>query len=597
MGLLDSLLSTAQKQSEIVGIALTPEIGLEVAVVDASAGVVKNYGRMPVGYDISRREISDIGQFKNALSELLNRMEILTTASNVAYLALPNVYFDFLELAGNVLKEEVKTAILSEAEEFFVFRRDEPISAFHEVYNPSSIEKKKYVYSSFQKEQVESIVAAVEDCGLKLIGIETNYSAILRGLYAAGMIDDVVMENSRWSVILVNTNSFVIFKMEGKELIGHLEIPLAVRTYSFEGSYDIIVTNVAQVLDDYQSERLFVISQVNEISADIIKRKMRFNNEIVVVESNEYGKANQLMDVKAALDFNDVNSMTLAVIGAATLSPDFNLVLNVLSDDVNSIFGVYFTAEIFGRKVNVTERFVKAGSIVSGAVMAAVFGLLWFALVVLGGSFSRAVTNIDKEIKNVDAQYTEASKEGSQKEIDMNIEIDNIAKMNVTAIGFYDSIATDIPKNVWLTAYYNKKGTQIAVRGIAESIADVYEYYKNLRVIAPQSDIKLSELKVFTNGTPRSLGDDDDKKEKNAGKTKPNDATANLVVNDEDRLYTFEISNTQINAGIEPQRNENEIISKTPVDTGSNEEKVEEVSQQMKPIKKLRSKIRRVTAE
>ena len=65
----------------------------------------------------------------------------------------------------------------------------------------------------------------------------------------------------------------------------------------------------------------------------------------------------------------------------------------------------------------------------------------------------------------------------------MNMVIDEVAASNVNAINFYDSIATDIPKNVWLTRYYNQDGSKIAVRGIAASIVDIYEYYKNLRIV------------------------------------------------------------------------------------------------------------------
>ncbi len=579
---LDSLLPKGNGHKEVVGIAITPSLGLEVAVIDKSTHTVKNYGRKKIDYDISRREISDIGMLKNTLGELLNQMDVINSSPQLAYLVLPNVYFDFLEVPNETSQEEIKTAILSEAEEFFIFKREEPVSGFCEVTNPNSIERKKIVYSSFQKEQVESIKAAIEDCGLTLIGVETNYTATLRGLFTAGLVDDVILENSQWTAMLINTNSFVMFKMEGKELIGHLEVPLAVRAYSIEESYDAIISNASQILEDYQSTKLYIISQVDEISADIIKRKMRFNNEMVAIECNKYASGTQLMEVKAATDFNEANSMTPAVIGATNLSSDFGLILNVLTDNIAASLGVYLTTEILGQKVDITRAVVMQLGFVLIIIMAVVFGGIYFGVSAINAGYKSTIESTQNEIKTIEAQIEEASKDGDKEEVNINIEIDKIAEANVSAINFYDSIATDIPRNIWLTAYYNKNGTQIAIRGIAENIVDVYEYYKNLKIVSPESDIKLSELKVFTNDAPKKEGEEEKEGTKKLA--------SNLLIDETDRLYSFEISNTQINEESASEKDETEIISRPAPKEDSEEENVDEVSQQMKPARKRKAK-------
>ncbi len=590
MDFLGSLLSKGKDHKEVVGIAVTPGLGLEVAVIDKVNKIVKNYGRSELDYDVSRREISDVGQFKMALGELLNKMDIAATGSTLAHLVLPNVYFDFFEAPNETSQEEVANAILSEAEEFFIFKREEPVSGFCEVRNPNSVERKRYAYSSFQKELVENLKAAVEDCGLTLVGVESNYSATLRGLYTAGLLDDVVLEDSQWTAMLINTNSFAMFKMEGKELIGHLEVPLAVRAYSPEEAYEAIVSNATQILDDYQSSKLYIISQVDEISAENIKRKMRFDNEIVTIECNKHASASQLMEVKSATDFNDANALTPAVIGATNLSSDFGLILNVLTSDINSSLGVYFTSDILGQKVDVTRSLVTNLCVLVALVCLVLFGGLYFLTNMINSGFKNDIEATKQEISNVEAQIAEASKEGDKEEIDINMVIDKVAESNVAAISFYDSIATDIPKNIWLTAYYNKEGTQIAIRGIAENIADVYEYYKNLRIVSPESDIKLSELKVFTNDMPTN----DNNANNPNGQQQDNNNNAKLasglVIDDSDRLYSFEISNTQINEPTAQAANETEIIApRAPKEEGS-EENVEEVSQQMKPARKRKAK-------
>ncbi len=590
---LDSLLSKGKAHKEVVGIAVTPGLGLEVAVIDKNTKVVKSYGRKKLDYDISRREITDIGQFKIALGELLNQMDIIKSAQTLAYLVLPNVYFDFIELPAGSANEEVKTAILSEAEEFFIFKREEPVSGFAPVRNINTAERTKYVYSSFQKEQIDNLKAAVEDCGLKLIGIETNYTATLRGLYTAGLLDDVILEDSQWTAMLINTNSFVMFKMEGKELIGHLEVPLAVRAYSVEESYEAIISNATQILDDYQSSKLYIISQVDEISADIIKRKMRFNNEIIAIESNKFANSNQLMEVKSALDFNEANSLTPAVIGATNLSSDFGLILNVFSDDINSSLGVYFTTELFGQKVDVTSSLVTQLGIILIVLLALIFGGVYLGVGAINTEYKKTIETTENEIRNVEAQIEAASKNGDKEEVNINMEIDKVAEANIAAINFYDSIATDIPKNVWLTAYYNKNGTQIAVRGIAENIADVYEYYKNLRIVSPQSDLKLNELKVLANDAINGNNNQNNNSSQDENANKLNDKIiSSLLIDESDRLYSFEIMNTQMNTGVVTLRDETQIITAPSASSAENSEEgnVEEVSQQMKPARKRKVK-------
>ena len=69
--------------------------------------------------------------------------------------------------------------------------------------------------------------------------------------------------------------------------------------------------------------------------------------------------------------------------------------------------------------------------------------------------------------------------------------------------------------------YYNKDGERVAVEGISTTINDIYGYYKSLKVISPQSSIKLNRLQVVT-------GPLDDME---------------LAVNDNQKIFDFEIAN------------------------------------------------------
>ena len=561
--MLNFLSSGNQKQ--VVGIALTPGIGLEAVILDKNKSAILNYGRKKVEYNFSTREIQDYVQFKTALVELMDEMKIIPKSP--VYLVLPNVYFDFLEIPPMISNPEIKTAILSKAEEFYIFKRNEPVSGWSEIINSEGGSQKKLAYTSFQKSAVDEIKEIISDIGLQLIGIESAYSATLRGLSIAGYISDVIIEETSWTAMLINTNSYTLFQMDGKNLVDYSEVPLAIKSFSMEEAYQAIVSSSSQLLSNFSSTNLYIISQTDEICAEVLKRQLQFDREIIAIDSNKYSKK-PLMEVMSATDFNATNSITLAVIGAANIKSELDLTLNVLQDDPNANMGIYLTTNILGTQVEITSGFVDKLTILIIAICLIIFGTLIGLLYFIDAQAQNSISELSNQIQSVDAQINTENQTEKKEEIDMNMVIDEVAALNVEAINFYDSIATDIPKNVWLTKYYNKAGNQISVRGIAESIVDIYEYYKNLRIVSPQTDIKLTELKVVTEDS----------------KTEEEDSVIkDLVINkNTDRLYSFEISNTQIQFNNKKENeknlpNENDIIVRP---RGGD---IEQPSDQMRP--------------
>ena len=429
----------------------------------------------------------------------------------------------------------------------------------------------KYAYTSFQQNTVDQIRDTIAELGFITVGIESSYSATLRGLYLTGMVDDVVASNETWSVVLISTNSYTIFQMEGENLVNYNDIPLAIKSFSVEEAYQTIAQGVSQVLSNYINSKIFVVSQADEISAEFLKKQMQFDKDITVIESNKYATG-PLMSVLSTKYSGEENYLTLSAVGAASGKSSFGLSLNVLQDDPSIKSDVYVIPLSAGKEYEISGAVIDALSIIIsvliGIIGCTIVSIIFFCYQIN----SSKVQELGTKISDIDAKIVELSKKEEPKEeiqIDINTIIDEIAEANVSAVSFYDSISTDIPKNVWLTKYYNKAGREIAVRGIAESIIDIYEYYKNLRIVSPHSDIKLTELKVVTNGNQSD------------GESKfINDLN---IDQDKDRLYSFEISNTQINM---PSAEENQNSS-GEVDLLKRPDKVvvEETSKQMKPAK------------
>ena len=551
-------------EGHIIGVSLTPGVGLEAAVLDKSKKQVAKYARRNVQYNFQTREIQDLGQFKSKFADLMDELQIPPKAE--INLVLPNVLFDFLEAPAELSDEDVKTMVLTKAEEFYLFKRDEPISGWCEVVNFNGGTQKKYAYTSFQKSIIDQIRDTIAELGFNVIGIESSYSATLRGLFLTGLIDDTIIDNSPWSMLLLNTNSYTLFQMEGRNIVTYTDVPLAIKSFSVEEAYQAILQGASQLISNIIASKLFIVSQTDDVSAEVLKHQMQFDKEIIAIDSNKFAKKPP-MEVISANDTKKANSLTLSSIGAASGTVDFSFVLNVLKDDP-SIKSDIYKINLNGKIQEVTGAQIDALCILASILV----GIIGFALVAIVYFYNSMNTNklndINSQITTIDAQIAELSKVEQKNEVDINSIIDEIAEQNVSTISFYDSISTDIPKNVWLTKYYNKNGKDIAVRGIAESIIDIYEYYKNLRIVSPQSDIKLNELKVIT-----SDNQTEDENKFLSGLT---------LVQDKDRLYSFEISNTQIQYPSEDPKdavNENDLLRQPP------KVEVEETSSQMTEAK------------
>ncbi|MBR1617526.1 PilN domain-containing protein [bacterium] len=535
------LFSGVQKQ--VVGIALTPGLGLEAVVYDRSKHVVLNYGRKKVEYNFSTREIQDYMQFKTALSELIQQMEI--APKSIAYMSLPNIYFDFMEVPTTIADEEVKTAILSKAEEFYLFKKEEPVSGWCEVVNPNrsgpDVDQKRIAYASIQRSVVEELKEIFADVGLHLVGIENAYSTTIRGLYITGLLDDCILERAAWAAMIINTNSYTLFYFDTKDLLDCTEVPIAIKSFSPEEAYGAIASSASQLLTNFQASKLFIISQTDDLGAEVLKGQMQFDREIVTIDASKYSKK-PILDVVQATDFALANSMSLGALGASHIKCDFGLVMNLMADDPEANLGVYFTKEIAGVTIDVTSDLVMRLCIAVSIVIVAICLLLWSILKLADNQAQRIASELGSEIQKIQRTINQEGKvEVKNNEVDMNQVIDEVAKMNVEAVKYYEALATDIPKDIWLTRYYNKDGDRIVIQGLADNIVDIYEYFKNLKIASPQSDIRLNELKVVAD-TPENQ-----------------ELYKGIVVSkDGSRLYSFEISNTALGYGsIMEQVNQN----------------------------------------
>lgn len=479
---------------QIVGVSITPNHGVEVAVLDKKEPVVVKYGSRPLEYNFATREIQDYDTFKAIIIDLFKELDISLKSS--VYLTLPNVHLDFETLPLIIGDEAISNAILSKAEDSYIFKRVEPISAWTDIVTNSQTDKRVIAYTSFQETAITQIRDIFSELGAELVGIESAYSATIRGLFFTDTIDIEEDENVNWNLLLVNSNSYALFSMQGTKLIDYTEVPLAIKSFSTEEAYQAISTSVSQILPNFPAKKLIIVSQSDEICAEVLRTQVTFDDEIIVHDSNKYAKAAPITTDSSIME-TEAAAMTYAVIGALATDhlEERILDLNLLST-VPTLGDAYFVFQIKDKTIVVNQELVRKVFLYIAGVLVAIFAVIYGLIYLVTMGLNKQTGNYQTKISSTQQEIQAIT--GSDGIVDIETLVTRIIDLNKTAINFYDSIATDIPQSVWLQYYYNKDGDKVALEGVSANIADIYNYYKSLKVISPQSSIKLNRLQILT---------------------------------------------------------------------------------------------------
>lgn len=479
---------------QIVGVSITPNHGVEVAVLDKKEPVVVKYGSRPLEYNFATREIQDYDTFKAIIIDLFKELDISLKSS--VYLTLPNVHLDFETLPLIIGDEAISNAILSKAEDSYIFKRIEPISAWTDIVTNSQTDKRVIAYTSFQETAITQIRDIFVELGAELVGIESAYSATIRGLYFTDTIDLEEDENVNWNLLLVNSNSYALFSMQGTKLIDYTEVPLAIKSFSTEEAYQAISTSVSQILPNFPAKKLIIVSQSDEICAEVLRTQVTFDDEIIVHDSNKYAKAAPITTDSSIME-TEAAAMTYAVIGALATDhlEERILDLNLLST-VPTLGDAYFVFQIKDKTIFVNQELVRKAFLYIAGVLVVIFAVIYGLIYLVTMGLNKQTGNYQTKISSTQQEIQAIT--GTDGIVDIETLVTRIIDLNKTAINFYDSIATDIPQSVWLQYYYNKDGDKVALEGVSANIADIYNYYKSLKVISPQSSIKLNRLQILT---------------------------------------------------------------------------------------------------
>ena len=444
---------------DTVYLSVTPGVGLELIQLDTSSRTVKNYAYRPLEYNESLRELVDIEAFKNAVTELFAELKI-NIKSNVV-LNLPMVLFGGKELPLLLADDAVTEALTSEVEQSYIFKRYEPVISWIDANNSQSGDMRKLFYSAVQKNTIDDIKNALTELGATLSGVEMSLTSILKALAFSGLAEEQMKENISWNLMLITQSGYSICSMIGKNIVDYYEEPLAIKSFEGDEIYNAINASAQITLMSYPAYYLYVISETDMVSAELLSKRLQTDGIVNFWENNSFKKQDALPVSLEVLE-ETAHKISLEAIGIAVgsnvnMPVKFNFLSGSASegaiDDPNEPVHVVLGTTEFDISPNAARNVALAA-----AVVLLIPAIIAFMVVPMVAKQKQTLLDdVNAKLQQTDAEIKRLQEEqNKQNDFDVNAEIKKVLGNNRSKLMAYTALGESVPKKLWVTYFVAK---------------------------------------------------------------------------------------------------------------------------------------------
>ncbi len=478
------------KKSSIVGVSVTPEVGLEVAQIDFATQTVLKYGIRQLEYDASRREIADLDLFKEALQDLFFELQIPKGTEVV--LNIPTVAFKTNDYPAALDEAQISNAIEEELADHYIFKTVEPAVSAVRLPN-ASMQFYKIAYTAAQKQMLIEIALGIKDMGYKLVGIDTSVNSVLNALMYKQRVDVSI---DSWVLLIVDSYCCTIITMNGKNYVDTYEERISIgQVLDDAENYSTVVGTVTPILKNLPSKYLCVVSKTNIISAEVLASKLSYTAPIIHQEANCFSKE-AFLELGPEVDEKFANIVSLDIIGAA-IYKDFEQYSDAHFNLFNKSLGDIYTSEqppeimLAGRTIVLTPQLLIFAFVVVAIViiLPTVGALLYYANLI--STQQNKMAELDQKVQEIN-QFLKDNENVSSDLFDEGDEIRLGLAHNKNIYSYYTIVGTEIPKKLWLT--HLKLSDKTTIEGQADNLESVYAFFRSIKDYNPNSDIKLQKL-------------------------------------------------------------------------------------------------------
>ncbi len=516
---------------EYIGISLNANGLLEVIQTSKSGSEIQKYTNRFVNYNAITREVESYetlgAEIESALSELN-----INAKNCAATISLPNVLFGITELPEILSDEEISNALISEVEDSYIFKRQEPAISWCKISTTENTSK--IAYSALQTSVLKEIKEICSGLGITLLAVQNSISELLTGLSFSELTSKVIpTDKSAWNLLLISGTSYSIFNFLGDKLNNYYEEPLAVKSFTDEEVYAAVGSMASTALQNYPATNLLIISETDEVSAEVISTKLSTNSIPFYIEQNKF---QQQPSLKVSLNVlpGYIPQITIAAVGASVNPHENRAIKFNYLDSLGSSAGAGDIITIGDSTFEITKDLVTKITIYAIVFAAVVFGGTYFLLNTAISKTSKKINQLTQEETNLQNELKSFSDKPSTVNITGTIE--NITKSNRKKMLYYDALSYGIPEKLWIESFYAGSGDSIGINGVSLNSNDITAFLKGIREVAGESEVSVVRLTV--------TGSDD------------------IVGGNEPELYSFTLANqaykdTMNNSAVSGDNNNN----------------------------------------
>lgn len=251
---------------------------VELIQFDERSGDIEKASSLPCQFDPVTRMMGDRDIVAQAVRDLYNMNRI--PFNTPAVLVLPSFFTREIELPAEFSKDELRFALVSEAERFYVFKKVEP------QIDWVNLDESRLLYAAFPKSEIERYMKIFQELRIPLLGIELGYFSMLRGLVATGAVAAEVEAASRWCMLTVSDNSFFASVQDGVKIVRTAEAPLSVSEDDTQSTIQEIRQDFETFMEQETFSKLVVINNSNRVTSDDLMVQLAYPGSMILIEQN-----------------------------------------------------------------------------------------------------------------------------------------------------------------------------------------------------------------------------------------------------------------------------------------------------------------------
>lgn len=395
---------------------------IELVQLDDFTDEIKLTIALPCTLDATTRQIQDIELFGQTVKEVFTTNKI--PFSTPVVLVVPSFFTREIDLPSEFTKDELRFALISEAEKFHVFKNLEPKIDWIKTANNN------FLYSAFPRQEIEKISSVFQDIRIPLKAIELNYFSIFRGLLATGTISDEVTNKDHWCLSVLTDTNFFAALFEGVNILKISDTPLSQNVNTDE--------NITEIQEDF---RLFANSSTETF------------NKLVLVNNASKLQSTQVLEslgINIPVANIDQNASTLSSRGAVNASFPCSLetVGGVYYTQINDLPSIDFKIESALEVGEIDDLKTKAFKI-----SLAICGITFLITMMLWGFLAAVIYFKDQDLQTKAQQASKLGSPanmGSYDDIQRKLFVKKAVDQNVDINNMVVKIGTLIKDGIWL---------------------------------------------------------------------------------------------------------------------------------------------------